>query len=76
VASRINVSVAIGTPRVVFLINPGRGFDLGAPGPGIVLKSRLEWHWDPEERTGDSAHNEAKEGSEVPLRSLEHRDRS
>ena len=28
-----------------FLINLGVGFDLGSNGPGIVLKSRFEWHW-------------------------------
>jgi hypothetical protein len=28
-----------------FLINLGLGFDLGSNGPGIVLKSRFEWHW-------------------------------
>ncbi len=28
-----------------FLINMGVGFDLGERGPGIVLKSRFEWHW-------------------------------
>lgn len=28
-----------------FLINLGLGFDLGSSGPGIVLKSRFEWHW-------------------------------
>lgn len=28
-----------------FLVNMGLGFDLGANGPGIVLKSRFEWHW-------------------------------
>jgi hypothetical protein len=26
-------------------INLGVGFDLGGRGPGIVLKSRFEWHW-------------------------------
>jgi hypothetical protein len=31
------------TPK--FLINMGFGFDLGERGPGIVLKSRFEWHW-------------------------------
>jgi len=30
--------------RPSFLINAGLGFDLGARGPGIVLKSRFEWH--------------------------------
>jgi hypothetical protein len=29
-----------------FLINLGMGFDLGSNGPGFVLKSRFEWHWD------------------------------
>jgi hypothetical protein len=28
-----------------FTINLGVGFDLGDRGPGIVLKSRFEWHW-------------------------------
>ncbi len=28
-----------------FLINLGLGFDLGSNGPGIILKSRFEWHW-------------------------------
>jgi hypothetical protein len=28
-----------------FMINLGTGFDLGSRGPGIVLKSRFEWHW-------------------------------
>jgi hypothetical protein len=28
-----------------FMINLGVGFDLGSSGPGIVLKSRFEWHW-------------------------------
>lgn len=28
-----------------FLINFGTGFDLGARGPGVILKSRFEWHW-------------------------------
>jgi hypothetical protein len=28
-----------------FGINFGLGFDLGNRGPGIVLKSRFEWHW-------------------------------
>ena len=31
------------TPK--FLINLGLGFDLTGSGPGIVLKSRFEWHW-------------------------------
>jgi hypothetical protein len=31
--------------RPEFLINAGLGFDLGGRGPGIVLKSRFEWHW-------------------------------
>jgi hypothetical protein len=26
-------------------VNLGIGFDLGSRGPGIVLKSRFEWHW-------------------------------
>jgi len=28
-----------------FLLNFGVGFDLGERGPGVVLKSRFEWHW-------------------------------
>jgi hypothetical protein len=28
-----------------FSINLGVGFDLGDRGPGVVLKSRFEWHW-------------------------------
>jgi hypothetical protein len=28
-----------------FLINLGVGFDVGANGPGVVLKTRFEWHW-------------------------------
>lgn len=28
-----------------FIINFGAGFDLGGRGPGIVAKSRFEWHW-------------------------------
>ncbi|HEY3835976.1 MAG TPA: hypothetical protein VGL72_05375 [Bryobacteraceae bacterium] len=28
-----------------FSINLGAGFDLGDRGPGLILKSRLEWHW-------------------------------
>lgn len=28
-----------------FVINLGLGFDLGDRGPGIVVKSRFEWHW-------------------------------
>jgi hypothetical protein len=28
-----------------FLINLGAGFDLGSRGPGLVFKSRFEWHW-------------------------------
>lgn len=28
-----------------FLINSGLGFDLNSHGPGIVLKSRFEWHF-------------------------------
>jgi hypothetical protein len=31
--------------RPKFMINAGFGFDLGSSGPGIVLKSRFEWHW-------------------------------
>jgi len=29
----------------VFSVNLGTGFDLGSRGPGVVLKSRLEWDW-------------------------------
>ncbi len=32
-----------------FLLNLGTGFNRGAKGPGIVLKSRLGWHSGPEE---------------------------
>jgi hypothetical protein len=28
-----------------FSINLGVGFDLGDRGPGVVMKSRFEWHW-------------------------------
>jgi hypothetical protein len=28
-----------------FSVNVGTGFDLGGRGPGVVLKSRFEWHW-------------------------------
>lgn len=28
-----------------FMVNLGVGFDLGERGPGVVLKSRFEWHW-------------------------------
>jgi len=28
-----------------FSLNFGTGFDLGSRGPGIVLKSRLQWNW-------------------------------
>ena len=31
--------------RPEFSVNLGFGFDLGSRGPGIVLKSRFEWHW-------------------------------
>ena len=31
--------------RSGFKVNLGLGFDLGGSGPGIVLKSRLEWDW-------------------------------
>ena len=31
--------------RPEFSINMGLGFDLGDRGPGIILKSRFEWHW-------------------------------
>ena len=33
--------------RPGFKMNLGLGFDLGGSGPGIVLKSRLEWDWGP-----------------------------
>ncbi len=33
------------TPQ--FLINFGVGFDLGERGPGVVVKTRFEWHWGP-----------------------------
>jgi len=29
----------------LFLVNLGVGFDLSPLGPGIVLKTRLEWDW-------------------------------
>ena len=29
----------------IFSVNLGAGFDLGPRGPGLVLKSRLEWDW-------------------------------
>ena len=28
-----------------FMVNLGTGFDVGGRGPGVVLKSRLEWDW-------------------------------
>ena len=28
-----------------FKVNLGTGFDLGPRGPGVILKSRFEWHW-------------------------------
>lgn len=31
--------------RPGFAINLGAGFDIGERGPGVVLKSRFEWHW-------------------------------
>lgn len=31
--------------RPGFLLNFGVGADLGSRGPGIVVKSRFEWHW-------------------------------
>ncbi|HYW48505.1 MAG TPA: hypothetical protein VE959_36920 [Bryobacteraceae bacterium] len=31
--------------KPAFSVNLGAGFDLGARGPGVVLKSRFEWHW-------------------------------
>jgi hypothetical protein len=31
--------------RPMFGVNLGLGFDLGDRGPGIILKSRFEWHW-------------------------------
>ena len=30
----------------IFKMNVGVGFDLTGNGPGVVLKSRLEWDWD------------------------------
>jgi hypothetical protein len=32
-------------PRPRFSINMGVGLDLTTRGPGVVLKSRFEWHW-------------------------------
>jgi hypothetical protein len=29
-----------------FSVNLGVGFDVGGSGPGVILKSRFEWHWD------------------------------
>jgi hypothetical protein len=29
----------------IFSVNLGTGFDVGPRGPGVVLKSRLEWDW-------------------------------
>jgi hypothetical protein len=34
-------------PTHAFMVNLGLGFDVGGNGPGIVLKSRFEWHWSP-----------------------------
>jgi hypothetical protein len=31
--------------KPAFSINLGIGFDVGARGPGVILKSRFEWHW-------------------------------
>jgi hypothetical protein len=31
--------------KPAFSINMGIGFDLGPRGPGVILKSRFEWHW-------------------------------
>jgi len=31
--------------RPAFSVNLGIGFDIGSRGPGVVLKSRLEWDW-------------------------------
>src|SRR5258708_2243570 len=31
--------------RRKFTVNLGLGFDLGDGGPGVILKSRFEWHW-------------------------------
>lgn len=31
--------------RPKFSVNLGLGFDLGDRGPGVILKSRFEWHW-------------------------------
>lgn len=33
-----------------FGINLGLGFDLTSRGPGVILKSRFEWHWGPARR--------------------------
>jgi hypothetical protein len=33
------------SPREDFKLNAGLGFDVGSRGPGIVLKTRLEWDW-------------------------------
>jgi hypothetical protein len=33
------------TTQPKFMVNLGVGFDLPGNGPGIVLKSRFEWHW-------------------------------
>jgi hypothetical protein len=29
----------------IFTVNMGVGFDVGHNGPGVVVKSRLEWDW-------------------------------
>jgi hypothetical protein len=34
-----------------FSVNMGLGFDLGSHGPGVILKSRLEWHWGRQRRS-------------------------
>jgi len=31
-----------------FMVNMGLGFDTGSRGPGLVLKTRFEWHWGPQ----------------------------
>jgi hypothetical protein len=36
----------------ILSVNLGAGFDLGARGPGLVLKSRFEWDWRRSKNTG------------------------
>jgi hypothetical protein len=33
--------------RPGFSVTLGTGFDVGSNGPGVVLKSRFEWDWEP-----------------------------